>query len=59
MDYALSPQKKQSLKHLDGDPTNHVHAEAIELKLPAEFIQVDVQQLEDETGMTSEEEGML
>lgn len=47
------------MQDLDGYSSDHVHAQPAELKLLAQFIEIDMKQLEDQTGMPSKEKCML
>ena len=59
MDDILSAQEEQALQDLDGHSPDHVHGHAFELELSTQFVQIYVQQLEDEAGMTPKEESMF
>lgn len=59
MDDVLSSQEKQSLKDLNGHSSDHVHGHSFEFKLPAQFIEVDVKQLENKAGMTPKEKAVF
>lgn len=59
MNDVLPLEEEQALQDLDGYSSDHVHAQPAELKLLAQLVEIDVKQLEDQTGMPSEEKCML